>query len=245
MRWIPLASSSAGNAYILDDGATQILLECGLGPRKLQKQIRGAGYRLTEMAACLVSHEHKDHARCVGRVMDYGIPVWCSAGTAEALDLVNREGFTDCQICAAGQPFSVGTLDVLPFQTFHDAQEPLGFLIRSQVDGDKLAFATDTVNLRYRFPGLNVLAIEANYSDTILSRQTRMPEKVVHRIRNSHMAIETLCGYLSGLPLEHCREIYLLHLSDACSDEGWFLEAVRRVVPAGVKVTACPKERDV
>ena len=42
---------------------------------------------------------------------------------------------------------TLGSFDILPFPTFHDAAEPMGFLIRSRTDGDKLVFATDTVNL--------------------------------------------------------------------------------------------------
>lgn len=127
------------------------------------------------------------------------------------------------------------------FTTFHDAAEPLGFLFKSRADGDVLAFATDTVNLAYRFPGVNILAIEANYDQEILARSERIPEKTRHRITNSHMEIGTLCRYLRGLDLTECREVYLLHLSDAMSHEGQFINRVRRCVPTGVRVAACPK----
>ena len=51
MRFTSLASSSAGNAYIVDDGKNRILLECGLTYPKLQKM---TGYTLTKFSACLV-----------------------------------------------------------------------------------------------------------------------------------------------------------------------------------------------
>jgi len=241
LKFIPLASSSAGNAYIVDDGETRLLLECGVGPRRLQALLRGRGYALSGLSACLVTHEHKDHSRSIRRVLDSGVPVWCSAGTARALELVTEEGYTDCNICQAGEVFSVGTVEALPFAVFHDAAEPLGYLLRSRRDGDKLAFATDTVNLRYRFPDVNLLAVECNYQEEILARNTRIPAAVVHRIRNSHMELGRLCGYLSGLDLSQCREIYLLHLSDASSDEAWFAECVRRAINCGAKVMVCPK----
>ena len=139
------------------------------------------------------------------------------------------------------QQITVGTIDVVPFATFHDAKEPLGFLFRSRLDGDILAFATDTVNLNYRFPGVNILAIEANYDKAILERCERMPEKVRHRIENTHMEIDVLCEYLRKLDLRSCREIWLLHLSDATSHEGHFINKVARVVPKGIAITACKK----
>ena len=232
MKFEPLASSSHGNAYIVSDRDTRILLECGVSHSKLQKL---SGFSLSEFRACLVSHEHKDHAKSVEELLTRGMDVYMSQGTAEALE---TDGVT---LIEAMEQFNVGSLDVVPFTTFHDAAEPLGFLIKSRVDGDVLAFATDTVNLRYRFPGLNILAIEANYDKVILERCEKLPEKIRHRITNSHMEIDTLCDYLRSLDLSECREIHLLHLSDATSHEINFKNKVARAVPEGIKITACKK----
>lgn len=232
MRFEALASSSAGNAYVVSDQETRILLECGISHSKLQKL---SGFKLSEFAACLVTHEHKDHAKSVQELLGRGMEVYMSQGTADALEI---EGVTTVE---SMEQFNVGSLDIVPFATFHDAREPLGFLIKSRVDGEILAFATDTVNLRYKFPGLTILAIEANYDKAILERCERMPEKVRYRITNSHMEIETLCDYLRSLNLSTCREIHLLHLSDATSHEGHFLNKVARAVPKGIDIMACKK----
>ena len=232
MRFEALASSSSGNAYIVSDKDTRILLECGVSHSKLQKL---SGFKLSEFHACLVSHEHKDHAKSVADLISRGMDVYMSQGTAEALE-------TDgVKLIENMEQFNVGSLDIVPFTTFHDAAEPLGFLVKSRVDGDVLAFATDTVNLRYKFPGLNILAIEANYDKQILERCERIPEKVRYRITNSHMEIDTLCDYLRSLDLSECREIHLLHLSDATSHEGHFINKVARAVPRGIEITACKK----
>lgn len=232
MKFQALASSSAGNAYIVSDNDTRILLECGVSHKQLQKL---SGFSLSEFQACLVSHEHKDHAKAAAELIGRGMEVYMSQGTAEALE---TEG---AALIENMEQFNVGSLDIVPFTTFHDAREPLGFLIKSRIDGDVLAFATDTVNLRYKFPGLNILAIEANYDKNILERCEKMPEKVRYRITNSHMEIDTLCDYLRSLDLSGCREIHLLHLSDATSHEGHFLNKVARAVPPGIEITACRK----
>ena len=232
MKFESLASSSAGNAYIVSDNDTRILLECGVSHTKLQKL---SGFSLSEFQACFVSHEHKDHAKAVEELISRGMEVYMSQGTAEALE-------TDAvQLIEHMEQVNVGSLDIVPFTTFHDAAEPLGFLIKSRTDGDVLAFATDTVNLRYKFPGLNILAIEANYDKNILERCERMPEKVRYHITNSHMEIDTLCDYLRSLDLSECRQIHLLHLSDATSHEGHFINKVARAVPNGIEITACRK----
>ena len=220
----------------MSDRDTRILLECGVSYKKL-KQL--CGFSTSDMAACLISHEHKDHSGCVKDLIAAGMLVYMSSGTAEALEL---EGAAlDAAMCTEhGKQVSVGSIDIVPFATFHDAKEPQGFLFRSRVDGDVLVFATDTVNLQYRFPGVNILAIEANYDKYILERSQR-PEKVKKRIQNTHMEIDVLCDYLRSLDLSECREIYLLHLSDGTSHEGHFINKVLRAVPPGIQVLACPK----
>lgn len=233
MIFTALASSSAGNAYIVNDQDTRILLECGISHKKL-KQL--SGFSLSQFAACLVSHEHKDHAKAVKDLIKDGMTVYMSEGTADALEMDGVE------LISSMEQFNIGSLDIVPFTTFHDAAEPLGFLIKSRTDGDVLAFATDTVNLRYHFPGLNILAIEANYDKEILARCEKMPEKVRYRITNSHMEIDTLCDYLKTLDLSQCREIYLLHLSDATSHEGHFINKISRVVPPGIAIKTCRKQ---
>ena len=50
-----LASGSKGNAYMVSDGNTKLLLECGIKYKDIQK---GCGFRLSEIKACLISHEH-------------------------------------------------------------------------------------------------------------------------------------------------------------------------------------------
>lgn len=227
-----LASSSHGNAYIVSDNQTKILLECGVSHKQLQKL---TGFTLSDFKACLVSHEHKDHAKCVEDLLARGMAVYMSYGTAQALEA------DTASMIEHMEQFNVGSLDIVPFSTFHDAKEPLGFLIKSRVDGDVLAFATDTVNLRYKFPGLTILAIEANYDKCVLDRCEKLPEKVRHRITNSHMEIDTLCDYLSTLDLSECREIHLLHLSDATSREAEFVAKVEKTVPKGIKVKTCGK----
>lgn len=232
MKFESLASSSAGNAYVVSDRDTRILIECGVARQKLQKL---SGFSLSEFKACLVSHEHKDHAKSALDLIERGMDVYMSKGTAEALE---ADG---AQLIEHLEQFNVGSLDVVPFTTFHDVADPLGFLIKSRVDGDVLAFATDTVNLRYKFPNLNILAIEANYDKQVLDRCEKLPEKVRHRITNSHMEIDVLCDYLKTLDLSECREIYLLHLSDATSREAEFIAKVERAIPEGVAVKACGK----
>ena len=79
-----LASGSQGNCYRVSDGRTPLLLECGIGWKEIQ---RGLNFRTSQLAGCLVSHEHKDHSKAVQEMMKAGIDCYMSAGTAEALGI--------------------------------------------------------------------------------------------------------------------------------------------------------------
>ena len=50
-----LASGSSGNCYYVSDGNSSVLIECGI---KIDQIRKGCGFRLSEIKACLISHEH-------------------------------------------------------------------------------------------------------------------------------------------------------------------------------------------
>lgn len=237
MRFESLISSSKGNAYIVSNEDTRILIECGVSHKKLLQLV---GFDLSSFDGCLITHEHKDHSGCVSKLLADCVPVYLTRGTAEALDLPDKLMELANEI-RAGEQFSVGSIDILPFVTFHDAAEPVGFCMQSRLDGDILVYAIDTVNLPYEFPGVGVLAVESNFDKAILERCEKMPEKVRHRVANTHMEIDVLCDILRRMDLRRCREIWLLHLSDATSHEGHFINKVARAVPKHIRVCACRK----
>ena len=56
MKFIAHASSSSGNLYcVTAANGKRILIECGVAWKKLQKAL---GYKLNNVEACLISHEH-------------------------------------------------------------------------------------------------------------------------------------------------------------------------------------------
>ena len=247
MKFEAIASSSHGNAYVVSSGSSRLLIEAGIAHRTLLRAVGGSD----GLSACLLSHEHNDHAKCVRELLMDGITVYMSLGTALALDCaaIVRETDTEAEymgtggveLLEAGCTYEIGGFQVRPFRTFHDCAEPFGFFIVDK-DGESFVFATDTVNMAYRFlPPVTILAIEANHNAEILARSERMPVKTRERIANTHMEITRLCQNLRRMDLSRCREIVLLHLSDATSNENDFVFRVERAVPKGIRVTAAPK----
>lgn len=233
MTFIPLASSSKGNAYLVSDGETVILLECGLTVKELKKRM---SYELSRVAACFVTHEHNDHSKAAAQLLKAGIPVYMSYGTAAA----HKDNMDAATLIAAGSVTTVGALTITAFETYHNTIEPLGFLICDKRTQESLLFAVDTVNLNYIVPGLDYIAMECNYAQDIMNRRDALPDKIKARIQHSHMEIDTALRYLHKLDLSRCRTIWLLHLSAACSNEHRFLTTFRREFP-GIDIRVCPE----
>src|SRR5690606_21236594 len=82
-----LASSSAGNAYLVSDGRTPLLIECGLPFRDLRQRL---GFGVTSLAGCLLSHEHADHARAARDILRAGVDLYATWGTVNALELTGH-----------------------------------------------------------------------------------------------------------------------------------------------------------
>jgi phosphoribosyl 1,2-cyclic phosphodiesterase len=114
---------------------------------------------------------------------------------------------------------------VLPFDLRHDTPGTLGFCVEGP-SKERLLYVTDTAFIPYRFDGLTIVAIEANYSEAILRESGEATKRKLRALRY-HMSLERTLAFLAANDLDGVREIWLLHLSDAHSDEAAFREAVR------------------
>lgn len=219
-----LGSSSKGNCYLLDDGDTKIMLECGIRFKDIQ---HGFDYKMSEIAGCLITHEHGDHIKSLSEVLKAGINCYMSPGTAEASGIKHHR----IKSVPVKVPFHIGSWRVMPFDVEHDVSEPFGFLLVSK-RGHKVLFLTDTYYCRYRFEGVTHLLIECNYSLPILEANIELgitPKGMKKRLLKSHFSLENVKEFLRVNDLSKVEEIHLLHLSDSNSDEALFKEEVARL----------------
>lgn len=225
------ASGSTGNLYRVDDGRTRILIECGVGLKEIQRHL---GFSLSTCAACLITHEHKDHSKAVKDILLRSVPCYMSRGTAQALQV---DAVPGVQFISDKETRRVGTWNVTAFGVQHDAREPLGFLLDN--GEDRVLYATDTYYLRYRFPPCTVLLVECNHSYEIVDRRVRegkINQTLARRLVKSHMSLENLIEFLQANDLTKVRQIYLLHLSDGNSDAEGFKRRVQQETGAEVYI---------
>ncbi len=220
MKLHVIGSSSAGNAYLLDAGNESLLVECGVPFGMVEK---AANFALENIKGVIVSHEHGDHAKSVGKCQERRIPVFASQGTFDAVGMTG-----ECTVMKNLAMYRIGGFAVRPFKVEHDAAEPFGFLIH-HADMGSMVFATDTAYLPFKFKGLNHIMMECNYSKTILDARVQsgaILPVVRNRIVKSHMSLDTCLETLAANDLSKVRNIILIHLSDGNSDAALFRQKV-------------------
>lgn len=130
-------------------------------------------------------------------------------------------------------------LAVKPFYSIHDAQEPVSFYIRDLKTNESLLFVTDTAYMPYKIQNVNVLIVEYNYVKNVIDSNTKNDSlnlNLRNRIVKNHMSLETLLKALNQADLSNLKKIYVLHLSNANSQEKVILEAIQRQTGAIVEI---------
>lgn len=233
-----IGTGSSGNCYLVNMNGTQLLLECGLSFKTIQKALN---FKLSSIEGCLVTHEHIDHSKAVKNLLKNSINVYATKGTFDALNVKSHRAISflkDKEDTYCYKFFN--RFCVLPFQAIHDAQEPVSFYIQDIHTKESLLFVTDTAYMPYKIPNVDILMVECNYVKSVIDSNVKnnsLNINLRNRIVKSHMSLETLLTALKQANLSNLKKIYVLHLSDTNSEEKGILEAIQR--QTGVIVEIC------
>uniref|UniRef100_A0A6M3LH80 Putative beta-lactamase superfamily domain n=1 Tax=viral metagenome TaxID=1070528 RepID=A0A6M3LH80_9ZZZZ len=210
-------SGSTGNLYRIGN----LLIEAGVPIREIKKAL---GFRLSEIAGCLVSHEHGDHAKGVHDLLKAGVDCYMGHETAAGIGVKGHR----VHIVKPMDPFMVGDWKVLPFPLVHDV-ENLGFLMAK--GKAKVLYATDTNYIPFRFNGLTHIMLGVDYDSAVLKRNVlagHIDPARASRTLTQHMSLQTALGFFRANDMSKVQEIHILHLSNANSDEKKFKEEIER-----------------
>jgi phosphoribosyl 1,2-cyclic phosphodiesterase len=130
---------------------------------------------------------------------------------------------------------------VVGFHAVHDAPGTMGFLVGSP-DGGRLLYLTDSAYTPYTFDGLTHVAVEVNHDLDLMRGKTvdgQIDPVRYRRTVSNHMSLNRALDLLRAIDKRRLQEVWLLHLSDANSDEAAFKAAVQEVV--GVPVHVAPR----
>ena len=220
-----LASSSRGNCYIVNDGKTQIMLDCGILWTTIKKLL---DYKTSDIEACLISHRHSDHIKGLRDAIKSGLDVYINKDVREHLKSSGHR----VHVITPMEQFKVKEWAILPFPLEHDC-ENLGYLLSN--GKSKVLYITDSYYCKYSFKAVTHLLIECNHSYEILEKNNLEPF-IKNRLIQSHFSLENVKKFLLANDLSKLQEVHLIHLSDGNSNAEQFKKEVQQIVGVPVYV---------
>ncbi len=212
-----LSSGSSGNCAAVRCGGTLLLLDAGLSVRETDRRLRACGATLDEVRGVFITHEHSDHVRSAADLaVRKGIPVWATAGTAEAARLPGPL-LADIRILPRGGEVAVGEILVRAVSTPHDGVESVCYRF-SDGAGRRIGVVTDLGHLSDEvveaLAGCEVLGLEFNH-DVELLRTGPYPAFLKRRILSDvgHLSNAAAAAGLRALVGARTRAVAALHLS--------------------------------
>jgi len=216
MKVCLLASGSKGNALLVVNGRSRLLIDAGLSARELSRRLEAVGTCPGELTGIVVSHEHIDHVRGLGVLSRrFNLPVYLHHAVAASLADSHRP--VRVHEFDSGEELPVGDFAVRAFPVTHDAAATVGFTVTGA--SGKLGVATDlgvaTRLVAEELRNCRVLVLESNHDEELL-RDGPYPWPLKQRIRSSHghLSNNDSAKLLENLCWEGLEGVLLAHLSE-------------------------------
>ena len=218
-RFCPLFSGSSGNSYYFGTAEHGILIDAGRSAKQLVKAMELSGISPKGIQGIFDTHEHSDHVSGL-RVLAsrYGIPVYASQGTVNALEEMNclSEKFSCCPLSQEGM--ECAGIYIQPFHTSHDCAESYGYRMVFE-DGREAAVATDlghmSQQVRQALLGVDLMVIESNH-DLAMLQAGPYPYPLKRRILSDrgHLSNIACAEELCSFAQSGTTRFWLAHLSE-------------------------------
>ncbi|MBI1318608.1 MAG: MBL fold metallo-hydrolase [Candidatus Hydrogenedens sp.] len=233
IRFCLLGSGSSGNAILLDNGHSKLLIDNGLSYRQLCARAVLAQLDLHDLAGVLVTHEHGDHVNGIGTLArKHDVPVYLSRGTYEALP-PRLGALPKPYVFDAGATWDLAGFRIESYSVTHDAADPVGYAVSA--GGAKVGFAFDlgavTQLVRARMTGAHALVLETNYCPDMLY-DGDYPPQVKQRIhgRFGHLSNDDAADLLRDVLHPALQTVVLVHVSENNNTPAQAQAVVRRAL---------------
>lgn len=171
MFYYGIASGSKGNSglYVADD--TCILIDMGISYRKLTEAMRRIDMQPSDIDAVLLTHEHSDHIKGLPQLFKRNrTRFFASAGTRREV-IRKHPDLAEAFVCFDDTyRMHVGDTYISAFETPHDAEHCLGFIL--ETDAHRFGYATDLgfipTEVMQMLSGCESVVLESNHDPNML-----------------------------------------------------------------------------
>lgn len=210
----PIASSSKGNAYLVEHEGAALLIDCGVCYKKVKE---------FAFDSVLITHNHFDHISGLKVLLNQrdNVTIYANQMTAEATQVTLGLDSERIVCFENDQSFELGPFEISPFSIPHDAADPVGYLIKA---GDETYFHGTDIGIP--LPSIGEKLGEADYAtlesnhDPIMLKTSGRPRELKERISGDHGHLSN--GEAAELVKAYCKKgklkkLYLAHLSGECN----------------------------
>lgn len=207
IKFCSLSSGSSGNCQYIESENTRILIDAGFSGKKVENLLSSIDISPDTIDGILVTHEHIDHTLGVGVLSRrYNIPIYANSNTWIGMEKTIKSIKEEhTKIFKTREIFDIKDLNIYPINVYHDALEPVGYIIYYK--NTKLSIITDTgiINddIRDEIKNSNLYFMESNHDEEML-RNGRYPWPLKQRVMSEHGHLsnydagEILSDVLSG-----------------------------------------------
>ena len=223
-----LASGSDGNCTVIEFDDEAIMIDAGISCRKSLEFMGQEGFDGSRLKALLVTHEHSDHISGVGAIArKFDIPVMCNRATFDSSH-IDKVNYSEIKTMSS---FCVGSMEITPLPTSHNAAEPNAFLV--EAEGKRILLATDTGKMTFQvehaLANADIAIIESNYDNKMLT-DGPYPLYLKRQIASDVGHLSNVdCASAIMRTAKDNRQIFLAHLSRTNNEPDVARETVAQI----------------
>ena len=256
LHFVSFGSGSSGNCSFLGNENGGVLIDAGVDPEHVCRDLEDNGIRLSKVKGILLTHDHADHIRYAYKLVrsNKHMRIYCTprlmGGLLRHHNISRR--IKDYQVSIFKEiPFFLAGMKITAFDTSHDATDNMGFCF--EVNGKSFVVATDmgiiTPRAEHYMQQANYLMIESNYDLNMLDTG-KYPEYLKARVRGEkgHLDNKVAADFVAKNYHDDLKWVFLCHLSnDNNTPELAVAEMTQKLQARGLTVgdgSFAPIERD-
>ena len=221
IRFMSFGSGSSGNCSYIGDKSGGFLIDAGVDPAKVGKELKERGIELTAVRGILLTHDHGDHVRYIYSFLrnNRHMLAYCTPKVMNGIlrrHSISRRIRDYHRAVYKEFEYQIGNFVVTPFEVSHDGTDNCGYYITH--GNSSMAVATDlgciTERVAHYMSLVNFMVLESNY-DLDMLRNGPYPDYLKARIEaaQGHLDNTVSAEFAAGLWTPKLSHIFLCHLS--------------------------------